>query len=81
MATITSKRQLTIPADLFRELNLETGDKMVIEVTNDKQLKMQKAVDLVEKLAGSVSVPEGKEGADIDKILSEAKKHYFNREP
>jgi AbrB family looped-hinge helix DNA binding protein len=81
MATITSKRQLTIPADLFRELNLETGDKMVIEVTNDKQLKMQKAVDLVEKLAGSVSVPKGKEGADIDKILSEAKKHYFNREP
>lgn len=78
MATITSKRQLTIPVALFKKANLSQGDRVLIEERNGKLL-IKKAVDLVEELAGSIKVPKKWKGKDIDQIIEESKRKYFSK--
>jgi AbrB family looped-hinge helix DNA binding protein len=36
IATITSKRQLTIPAPLFRKLNWKAGMKVMVDSTEER---------------------------------------------
>ena len=76
LATITSKRQLTIPVKLFEQLGLSTGDKMIVESMNG-ELRLKKATKLVSELAGSIKVK--KSMPDIDKAISQAKKARFSR--
>ncbi|MBM4402423.1 MAG: AbrB/MazE/SpoVT family DNA-binding domain-containing protein [Candidatus Cloacimonetes bacterium] len=76
LATITSKRQLTIPANTFRQAGFEVGQKVIVLLDNGS-LKIEPAVKLVEELAGSVSVPKEYRGLSIDKIITKAKKEYF----
>ncbi|OGM63914.1 hypothetical protein A2893_00165 [Candidatus Woesebacteria bacterium RIFCSPLOWO2_01_FULL_39_25] len=78
IATITSKRQLTIPSELFKNTKLAEGDKVLIEEKNG-ELRIKKAVDLVEELAGSVEIPKHLRGIDIDKAIRIAKKNYFGK--
>lgn len=76
LATITSKRQLTLPVDVFRKFNLQQGQKLLI-AEDSGRLIMTPAEKLVEELAGSVSVPKKLQGKDIDKIIEQAKENYF----
>ena len=79
LATITSKRQLTIPSRLFKKANLSIGERVIIE-EKEGELRIKKALDLVEELAGSVSVPVRLRGVDIDEAIRIAKRRYFGRE-
>lgn len=76
MATITSKRQLTIPSKLFKEAGLQIGQKVVISEENGS-LKLTPAEKLVEELAGSVPVPKKWRGKNLDQIIEEARVEYF----
>jgi len=76
IATITSKRQLTIPVKIFRSLNLKEGYKVVISTENNT-IRIIPALSLVEKLAGSVIIPEKFKGLPIEKIVEKAKNSYF----
>lgn len=76
LATITSKRQLTIPVKMFEQLGLSTGDKMIIETTNG-ELRLKKATKLISELAGSIKVK--KSIPNIDKAISQAKEARFSR--
>jgi len=78
MATITSKRQLTIPASMFDKLNWKEGQKVIIS-TEGKDLKISTAIDLVNRLAGSVKLPARFKGVSIDEIIRKARKEHFNR--
>ena len=53
MATITSKKQLTLPAELFRKVGFRVGQKVIVSEENG-QLMLSSAEKLVEELAGSV---------------------------
>ncbi|EKD57162.1 MAG: hypothetical protein ACD_57C00391G0010 [uncultured bacterium] len=77
-ATITSKRQLTIPSQLFKNTRLTKGDKVLME---EKQgsIVLKPATALIEELAGSVKVPKNLRGVDIDEAIMIAKKNYFGR--
>ena len=77
-ATITSKRQLTIPSDLFVKAKLSEGDKVLIEESNG-ELRIRSAVDLVEKLAGSLKVPSRFKDLSEDEIITKAKEEYFSK--
>ncbi len=77
IATITSKRQLTIPVEMYRKLNLSRGDKVIVESTNDG-LMIKKAKGLVKELSGSIVIPEKTRGVSLDKAISEAKKRRFS---
>lgn len=78
IATITTKRQLTIPAKLFREASLKEGQKILITHDNGV-LSFEPALDIIEKLAGSVSVPKRFKGMSSDKLIQATKKEYFKK--
>ena len=75
-ATITSKRQLTIPVEIFRQLGLKQGHKVVVSL-EDKAIKITRTSDLIEKLAGSVKVPKEFKGMSVGRIVRKAKTTYF----
>ncbi len=76
-ATITSKRQLTIPAKMFKQLGFKKGDKVLIEDTGEG-LHIKKTKSVIAKLAGSVSVPHDKKSVRLDEAITQAKKRSFN---
>ena len=78
LATITSKRQFTIPVAIFEELNLQVGQKVIVS-EEDGSIKITSALALLDKLAGSVKIPKKYQGMDIDEIIEKAKKEYFRK--
>lgn len=76
-ATISGKRQLTIPASLYRALNFQEGQKVIISQIG-AELRIQSALDLIETLAGSLLLPSKFRGQDIDKIIAMAKQSYIH---
>ncbi|MBI2196066.1 AbrB/MazE/SpoVT family DNA-binding domain-containing protein [Candidatus Daviesbacteria bacterium] len=76
LATITSKKQLTLPAELFRKAGLRIGQKVIVSEENGR-LVLTPAERLVEELAGSVPMPKRWKGASIDRIVEQAKDEYF----
>ena len=68
LATITSKRQFTIPAAIFKELNLQIGQKVIVSSENN-ELKIISAQKLVDQLAGSVKIPPKLRGVPFEKEL------------
>lgn len=77
-ATITTKRQLTIPSDLFIKAKLKTGQKVLLEL-HDDQVVMKPLMQTIEALAGSVQIPKHLKGVDLDKIISKSKKDHFTQ--
>lgn len=75
-ATITSKRQLTIPVAIFNRLGLKQGHKVIVSL-EDEVIKIISASSLIKKLAGSVKVPKEFRGMPVERIVREAKTTYF----
>ena len=75
ISTITSKRQLTIPSQIFRALGLKEGQRVLIE-DKDGAVVVKPVDDVVERLAGSVNVPARFASLDIEEIIRSAKKEY-----
>ena len=80
IATITSKRQFTIPVALFREANLKTNQKVLVRlVSADGVLRVEPMKRIVDQLAGSVKVPSQYKGMNIDEMIEKAKLEYFSK--
>ena len=77
-ATITSKRQLTIPVSIFNELGLSNVRTMIIEKNNDSLL-LTPVKDLINKLSGSVTIPKKYQGLSMDEIIENSKTEYFEK--
>lgn len=78
IATITSKRQLTIPADIFADFNLQEGEKVVISSEKDT-IKITPALKLVNRLAGSIAVPERFKNLNPEEMITKAKNEHFQK--
>lgn len=76
LATITSKRQLTIPSKVFKKAGLSKGDRVLVEEEGG-ELRIKKALDLVEELAGSLKLPKKYRGMTDEEIIKQAKEEYF----
>ena len=76
LATITSKKQLTLPAELFRKVGFKVGQKVVVMEENGS-LKISSSERLVEELAGSVPMPKEWEGRDLDQIIDQSTANYI----
>lgn len=76
IATITSKRQLTIPASVFKKANLKERSKVLVKEEKGR-LIVTPVFDLVEKLAGSLKLLPSWRGKSLETIIEEAKKEYF----
>lgn len=78
LAMITSKRQLTIPSKVFKKVGFEKGDRVIVEEKKG-ELRIKKAVNLVEELAGSVKVQKHLRGVDVDEAVRIAKERRFGK--
>lgn len=76
IATITKKRQITIPSDIFKKTGLSEGQKVVFS-EKDGQLLLRPAVALVERLAGSLKVPSRWKKKTTEEIVEQSKRQYF----
>ena len=75
-ATVTSKRQITLPIKLFIDFGLKPGDKLTITRHGEGML-MQNQVDLVNKLAGSLKLRDKFKDMDVDEAITQAKNVYW----
>lgn len=78
LATITSKRQITLPASLFSDMGLKKGQRLTITKRGD-ELVMVPALAAMYRLMGSVKRPKKYEGMDIDEMIEKAKMEYFSK--
>lgn len=78
LATMTSKRQLTIPAEIFNRLGWSKGQKFFIS-EEDGEVKLRPAKAVVSRLAGSVKIPQRYQGLSVDQIVEKAKQEHFNK--
>lgn len=78
IATITSKRQITIPAAIFRQAGFSDRQKLLV-VENAGKVILSPANSLVDELAGSLSIPKEWRGQNLDQIVESAKEEYFKK--
>lgn len=70
--TISSKRQITIPMEVFRRLDLQEGQKLNVEVEGDRIVLTARPLSLTKALGG---ITQGLYGADADQV-----DRYINKE-
>ncbi|MBU0974989.1 AbrB/MazE/SpoVT family DNA-binding domain-containing protein [Patescibacteria group bacterium] len=73
---VSSKNQITIPADFVRKLNIEKGNKLTISESNGV-ISMQKYSELLDKYQGFLKVPQHLRGKNLDEAILEAKQKRF----
>jgi antitoxin PrlF len=71
-ARITSKGQITVPRAVREALALEEGDRVVFRVEGNRAV-MARTPGLL-SLAGSVSVPAGKQGTPWSEVLRQTRR-------
>ena len=76
IATITSKRQLTIPVSIFKKIKLKERQKVIVEEEGGV-IKIQPSINKVLGLSGSVKIPKRFKGKILKQIISTSKKEYF----
>jgi len=75
-ATITDKRQFTIPVEIYRKLGFREGSKVIVTHRGQKMI-VEPASKAIERLAGSVTVPKRFRGMSIDSMIRKAKDEHF----
>lgn len=79
VSTITSKRQLTIPAAIFRRAKLKEGQKVLITQKHGR-IQIEPAMTIVERLAGSVEVPARFQDLPVNDLVQTARKEHFTKD-
>lgn len=77
VATITSKRQFTIPIELFKKANLKTNQKVLVTMDKSGGFKVESLRNLVKELSGSVPLAEEYKGLSLNKMVEKARKNYY----
>jgi len=77
-ATITSKRQFTIPVSIYKKFKLKKGQKVLVSLENN-YIKIESASSLINRLAGSVSLSKSYQKISLDKIIQTAKVNRFGQ--
>ncbi|AKX93085.1 AbrB/MazE/SpoVT family DNA-binding domain-containing protein [Neomoorella thermoacetica] len=63
---VSSKRQITIPAAIYKKLGIQPGQKLFLEVHGDKLIIWPKTKSYTELLAGSLKGVYGQTKEEID---------------
>lgn len=78
IVTVTSKRQITLPANLYFELGIEKGQKLQIR-QQGRELVMSLELDELHELMGSVKRPKKYAKLGIDEMIAQAKNEYWGK--
>ena len=79
-STITSKNQITLPAQIVRKAGLKQGHKLSVTLENGR-IVLTPDEQIINKLSG---ILKGKglpkwDGMSADEIIADAKRRYFKR--
>lgn len=77
-ATITDKRQFTIPVKIYRRLGFREGGKVVVTHRGNTMI-VESAEKVIGRLAGSVVLPKRFRGASLLTIIRKAKEEHFRK--
>ena len=73
VATVTSKGQMTLPADVRRRMGIDPGDQVTIIVGEDGQrAEFRRVKETIRSVAGSIPTPPHLVGRDLDDLIDEA---------
>lgn len=75
---ISSKRQITIPVDIFNYLALNEGDRLIVNIDEGK-IVMEKSQKLLDDMAGSLYIPNKYKNKTLDFIIRDSKQEYFTK--
>lgn len=70
-ARVSSKGQLTLPAELRRHLGIREGDAVTFRI-EDQTAVLEKERETLESVFGSIPTPPHLVGRDIDEMIEEA---------
>ena len=76
IATISSKRQVTLPRQLSSGIKIMPREKVLMEESEEGLIIKPLKRSIVEELAGSLApfIPPSKRGVPFDKIMEETKR-------
>ena len=74
--TISSKNQITLPAQIVRELGLRGGDKLVVELIDDRLVIVPEPESWVDYFAGSMKGVYGDTKEEVDRYIAEVRHGY-----
>lgn len=75
-ATITSKRQITLPVVMFEDLKLSPGQKLTI-FRKENGWVMRTAIDSLHSAMGIVKRPKKYLNMDVDEMIKLGKEKYW----
>lgn len=77
-ATITSKLQFTIPILIARKVGIKSGEK--VQVAEDGgRIVITRVKQILSELEGALSMSKKWKGKDMNTIIKEAKREYFQK--
>jgi bifunctional DNA-binding transcriptional regulator/antitoxin component of YhaV-PrlF toxin-antitoxin module len=59
MPKLSSKNQITIPADVLREAGMAVGDTLHVRAVGRGRIEVERWSDLIDDLAGKLVYPPG----------------------
>ena len=65
-ATVTSKGQITIPADIRKALGLEAGERVMFTQLDDGTTVMRAKTRSMSEIKGLLKAAKGKRGVSVD---------------
>ncbi|MCL6479181.1 MAG: AbrB/MazE/SpoVT family DNA-binding domain-containing protein [Peptococcaceae bacterium] len=74
--TLSSKRQITVPAEIFRSMQLKKGQKLIIELEGDKIIISARPESLTKALMGSAKGVFGKNSDEVDKYVRKERQEW-----
>ena len=77
-ATITSKGQITIPSKILKAKNLKKGQKLLFYIEGNR-IFIETAETMIDRLAGSVSIPDSLKKIPFDQAVDLAKQTHFSQ--
>lgn len=66
---VTSKRQITLPAAIYKKLGIRPGQKMLLEVQGDKIILSPKTTSYTDLLAGSLKNVYGLTSEEVNNYI------------
>jgi AbrB family looped-hinge helix DNA binding protein len=78
VSTISSKGQVTVPADVRRQLGVETGDQITFVTTDEGKVEVRPVRFTLEDVLGSIEALPG-ETLDLEREIEAAKEEHLAR--
>ena len=78
--TISSKSQITLPAQIVRELGLHGGDKLAVELIDARIVAVPEPASWTEYMRGSARGLYGRTTKEIDRYVAEERGSWYTTE-